>query len=98
MDPSKNRDHGVLNQISGPNKKKGEGQLMKSAVSGVQGFSFARGQRPYAKLNRVTDQGRKTVAAKISFWSVDSDIGGSTDQALGSSPAHDDTLPWAGAV
>ena len=35
------------------------------------------------------------VAANMSFWSVDSDIGNSPDGALGLGPTHEETLPCA---
>ena len=67
----------------------------KNGVSGVLGFSFACGRRPHAKLNNRTERVHRTVAANMSSWTVDSDIGGSSDRAVGSGPAHEETLPWA---
>ena len=70
----------------------------KTGVSGVLGFSFACGRRPHAKLNRRTERGHRTVAANMSPWMVDSDIGGPPDRSLGPGPAHEEILPWALAV
>jgi len=67
----------------------------KPGVSGVLGFSFACGRRPQSKLNRRMERGHKTVAANMSIWIVDSDIGGTPDRALGPGPVHEETLPWA---
>ena len=55
----------------------------KDGVSGVVGFSFARGRKPHAKLNRRTKRGRRTAAANMSIWIVNSDLRGSPDQAVG---------------
>ena len=66
--------------------------LRKNGVSGVLGFSFACGRRPHAKLNRRTERGHRTVAANMSIWIVDSDIGGPPDRALGLGPAHEEIL------
>ena len=70
----------------------------KNGVSGVLGFSFSCGRRLHAKLNRRTQRGHRTVAATKSFWSVDFDVGGLPDRALGLGPVREETLPWALAV
>ena len=51
-------------------------------MSGVLGFSFACGRRPDANLNRRTERGHRTVAANMTIWSVDSDMGCLPDRAL----------------
>ena len=70
----------------------------KNGVSGVLGFTFACGRRPHAKLNRRTERGFRTVAANMSSWTVDYDIGGAPDRALHPGPAHEEILPWAGRL
>ena len=67
-----------------------------TGVSAVLGFSFVCGGRPLAKLNRRTERRHRTVAANMSIWIVDSDIGGTPDRALGLDPAHEETLPKLG--
>ena len=64
----------------------------KNGVSGVLRFSLACSRRPHVKLNRRTERGHRTVAANMSIWIVDSDIGGSLDRALGFGSGHEETL------
>ena len=48
----------------------------KNGVSGALGFSFACDHSPHAKLNPRTEGGHRTLAANMSLWIADCDIGG----------------------
>ena len=58
-------------------------------------FGLKKAFRRSLRLNRRTEQRRRTVAANMSSLNVDCDIGGSPDSALGPGPGHEETLPWA---